>query len=192
MARSSTAFYVAYFESLIISVCGFVLLSGVLQGNNDYSSLQRWAVDAQFFFFCGTLVLQLLLSGIVKDKDVQGTEESKYTWTVSALLPSVANTYCSLCFVIFLTCMLMFAQISTASDSVQSWVTAPNGIWYFHPANISVSDCTNGTWTDVVFNVTNVPNGTGTNGTVCLNNTRALHRGVHRFEDNITNGTLYF
>jgi hypothetical protein len=183
MTRTSTAFYVAYFESLIISVCGFVLLSGLLQSSGDYSSLQQWAVDGQFIFFSVTLVLQLLLSGIVKEKDVKGVDDAE---GMADLLAPVANAYCSLCFLIFLFCMLMFAQSYVASDSVQSWVTAPNGIWYFHPANISSSNCTLGTWSDVVFD------GNDTNKTMCLNTTRVLYRGVHEFSDNITNGTLYF
>ena len=195
MSRSRTAFYVAYFESLVVSVCGFVLLSGVLRGTSDYSSLQQWAVDTQFFFLCGTLVLQLLLSGIVKAKEIKGDEkenENQATSGVSDLLAPVANAYCSLCFVIFLVCMVMFAQISAAPNTVRSWVTAPNGMWYFHPTNISNSDCTTGTWSDVAFDISNVVNGTRMNGAVCLNQTRILYRGVHQFPDSITNGTLHF
>jgi hypothetical protein len=182
MGRSSTSFYVAYFESLILSVCGFALLSGLLQGNRDYSGLQRWAVDAQFFFFCATLLLQLLLSGIVKENNVDGVD----------LLASVATAYCSLCFMIFLVCLLMFVQSTVASDSVRGYVTNPNGMWYFYPADISVADCTKGYWSDIAFNTQNLPGGTVTNGIACLNSSRVLYRGVHQFPDNITNGTLYF
>jgi hypothetical protein len=184
MSRTSTAFYVAYFESLIISVCGFVLLSGVLQGNSDYSSLQRWAVDSQFYLFCCTLVFQLLLSGNAKAKHLKGAESDEDTGGVVDLLAAVATAYCSHCFMIFLVSVLMFAQTTVASNSIRSWVTAPTGMWYFHPENISISDCTKGTWSDVVFNITN--------GTVCFNETRVLYRGEHQFPDNITNGTLYF
>jgi hypothetical protein len=176
---------------LVLSVCGFVLLSGLLQGNTDYSALQRWAVDAQFVFLCITLVFQLLLSGNTKEQDVGGVKRVDAAVATDLLSP-VANAYCSLCFMIFLVCVLTFARSTLASDAIRSWVASPNGMWYFHPANISVSDCTNGTWSDVIFNITNVANDTATHGIGCLNSSRVLYSGVHHFANNITNGTIHF
>jgi hypothetical protein len=168
MARTTTAFYVAYFESLIISVCGFVLLSGLLQGNSDYSSLQRWAVDAQFFFFCGTLLIQLLLSGIAKRVEV-----------TTDLLSSVANAYCSLCFMIFSVCVLMFAQTSSGSSQiVEHKFINPNGAWYFHPQNCTYG--TNGTWSNL-----------RSSGAMCTMNTTVLTDAFKDFSNSSTSSHFF-
>ena len=179
MGRTATGFYVAYFESLILSVCGFFLLSGLLRESNNYSSLQWWAVDTQFIFFGFTLVLQLLLSGIVKE-DVGG---------MSSLLASAANAYCSLCFMIFLVFVLMFSQSTVASDSVRNFATSPHCVWNFHPANMQDSNCTNGTWRETAFIITS---STPSNGIKCLHSTTRLYRDLHQFSSISTNGTWYF
>jgi hypothetical protein len=183
------AFYVAYTESLIVAVCGYMLLNGIMRGNEDYSGLQRWGVEVQFGLFCVTFVLQILLSTIAKDEvpeEKEEKEDMKIPFSKN-LHAYIANSYCSACFLIFLVFLLMFSKSMAVEKEpmLNIAMTSRGGDWYFHPANVTRSECNTGEWRETIFQYSN--------GIACLDNhTRQLVKGIHEFNQSIPNATWYY
>jgi hypothetical protein len=214
MGRSTAAFYVAYFESLVLSVCGYLLITSTFGGLVDYSALQRWGVDTQLILLCVTVVLQLLVGGKVKTEDVGNGDKpddddkddgkEKATNLLGGITASLANVYCSLCFSIFAVFIVLLAQSSATTAPVSEVLTKHDGaFWYFHPSDVLQEMCGNGVWKHTLFVMPNVSTGLGGFEVLlasygeCLNNkTKELVRGVcHSGQGCITdtgNLTSYF
>jgi hypothetical protein len=175
MSGNLGTFYVSYVESLVVSLCGFLLLSGVFHNNQDYSSLQQWALETQIVFFSATLLVQVIWHTLPP-----GSEFSR-------LLPLgslVADAYCFLCSLIFVVLVLMFSRsmVSEQTPISISMMLPLRGMWYFHPHSPnSTHPCEYpGTWKETVYK---------SSSNTCLGNQTDWLR--NQFPDN-TNGTLYY
>jgi hypothetical protein len=171
-------FYISHIESLLLTTVVYMILSPLLTPNQDYSSLQEWGLNVQFWGFVVTILLQLILRGNTSEEDTS----REY------LSAALSNTYCSLCCMIFLFMSILFAQSLVGSPfPVRHFGVVPgnNGSWYFHPTNLTQNTCTNGTWQTTRYRDL-------TKEYPCLdNNTKYLITGVHQYSENITATWFY-
>lgn len=103
----------AYAECFLFNITGFLLFNGLLAGNYDYSVLQRWSVNASFYFLCVSLGSHIVLATLP-------VEPPNVRMYVSLVNSGAADVYCRVSFTIFLTFLaaLLDAQDVWYSTSV--------------------------------------------------------------------------
>jgi hypothetical protein len=164
MRALKSVFYVSHIEALILGVCGYMVISGVLRGTADYSGLQRWGVDIVFWTFVATITMQIMLSTAInidelgeEDEEVvdendedtkKRTESTKKIRAENAVIQgfmlSISIAYCSLCFIVFVTFVVVFVLSipSGQPDTISMVVLHGNASWYLHSTNLSDTLCT--------------------------------------------------